>query len=87
MGKKATYVLVHGAGHGGRCYQRVARLLRAQGHEVHTPTLTGLGDRSLLLTPEVGLETHITDVVALLECEDLHQVILEIGRASCREGV
>ncbi len=76
MGKKATYVLVHGAGHGGWCYQRVARLLRAQGHEVHTPTLTGLGDRSHLLTPEVSLETHITDVVALLECEDLHEVIL-----------
>jgi len=76
MSRKATYVLVHGAGHGGWCYQRVARLLRAQGHEVHTPTLTGLGDRSHLLSPEVGLDTHIADVVALLECEDLRDVIL-----------
>ena len=45
----ATYVLVHGGGHGGWCYQRVARLLRAEGHEVLTPTLTGLGDRAHLL--------------------------------------
>ena len=42
----ATYVLVHGGGHGGWCYQRVAPLLRAQGHEVYTPTLTGLGERA-----------------------------------------
>ncbi len=41
----ATYVLVHGGGHGGWCYQPVARLLRAAGHEVYTPTLTGLGER------------------------------------------
>lgn len=72
----ATYVLVHGAGHGGWCYQRVARLLRAQGHEVHTPSLTGLGERAHLLTPDVGLETHIADVVSLLEHEDLSDVIL-----------
>jgi pimeloyl-ACP methyl ester carboxylesterase len=72
----ATYVLVHGAGHGGWCYQRVARLLRAAGHEVYTPTLTGLGERAHLLTPEVGLETHIADVVAVLENEDLTNVIL-----------
>jgi pimeloyl-ACP methyl ester carboxylesterase len=76
MTRKATYVLVHGAGHGGWCYQRVARLLRAQGHEVYTPTLTGLGERSHLLTPDVGLDTHITDVVSLLEHEDLDDVIL-----------
>jgi pimeloyl-ACP methyl ester carboxylesterase len=74
--KRATYVLVHGAGHGGWCWQRVARLLRAEGHDVHTPTLTGLGDRSHLLTPEVGLGTHIADVVSLLFHEDLRQVIL-----------
>jgi len=72
----ATYVLVHGAGHGGWCYQRLARLLRAQEHEVYTPTLTGLGERSHLLTPKVGLDTHIADVVSLLEHEDLRDVIL-----------
>ena len=42
----ATYVLVHGGGHGGWCYQRVARILRAAGHDVYTPTLTGLGERA-----------------------------------------
>ena len=47
----ATYVLVHGGAHGGWCYQRVARLLRAAGHDVYTPTLTGLGERSHLLEP------------------------------------
>jgi pimeloyl-ACP methyl ester carboxylesterase len=72
----ATYVLVHGAGHGGWCYQRVARLLRAQGHEVHTPSLTGLGERAHLLRPDVGLDTHIADVVSLLEHENLTDVIL-----------
>lgn len=76
MAGKATYVLVHGAGHGGWCYQRVARLLRAAGHDVYTPTLTGLGERSHLLTPEVGLDTHIADVVGVLENEDLRDVIL-----------
>jgi pimeloyl-ACP methyl ester carboxylesterase len=72
----ATYVLVHGGGHGGWCYQRVARLLRAEGHEVHTPTLTGLGERAHLLHPGIDLDTHITDVVALLHWEDLRDVIL-----------
>ena len=72
----ATYVLVHGAGHGGWCYQRVARLLRAEGHEVYTPSLTGLGERAHLLTPHVGLDTHIADIVSLLEHEDLTDVIL-----------
>ena len=75
----ATYVLVHGGGHGGWCYQRVARILRAAGHEVHTPTLTGLGDRSHLMTemgPSIDLDLHIRDVVALLHHEDLSDVIL-----------
>jgi pimeloyl-ACP methyl ester carboxylesterase len=72
----ATYVLVHGAGHGGWCWHRVARLLRAAGHEVHTPTLTGLGDRAHLLSPDTSLDTHITDIAAVLFSEDLHNVIL-----------
>jgi pimeloyl-ACP methyl ester carboxylesterase len=72
----ATYVLVHGGGHGGWCYQRVARLLRGAGHEVYTPTLTGLGERSHLLSPDVDLDLHIRDVVALLHYEDLRDVIL-----------
>jgi pimeloyl-ACP methyl ester carboxylesterase len=72
----ATYVLVHGGGHGGWCYQRVARLLRAEGHEVLTPTLTGLGERAHLLDERVDLERHVTDVAAVLRFEDLRDAIL-----------
>jgi pimeloyl-ACP methyl ester carboxylesterase len=72
----ATFVLVHGAWHGGWCWVRLARLLRDAAHEVHTPTLTGLGDRAHLARPEVDLEAHIQDVVALLEVEELRNVIL-----------
>jgi pimeloyl-ACP methyl ester carboxylesterase len=71
-----TYVLVHGGGHGGWCYQPVARRLRALGHEVYAPSLTGLGDREHLLSPSIDLDTHITDIVKLLQFEDLHDVIL-----------
>lgn len=72
----ATYVLVHGGGHGGWCYQRVARLLRGAGHDVYTPTLTGLGERSHLRNADVDLDLHIRDVVAVLQYEDLRDVIL-----------
>jgi pimeloyl-ACP methyl ester carboxylesterase len=72
----ATYVLVHGGGHGGWCYQPLARLLRAGGHEVHTPTLTGLGERAHLLSTDVDLDLHIRDVVAVLQFEDLDDVVL-----------
>src|SRR4051812_4113946 len=72
----ATFVLVHGGGHGGWCYAKVAALLRAAGHEVRTPTLTGLGERAHLLGPGVGLETHITDVVNVLHFDDLYDVVL-----------
>ena len=72
----ATFVLVHGGGHGGWCYQRVARILRSAGHEVYAPTMTGLGERSHLLSPDIDLDLHISDVVAVLQYEDLHDVIL-----------
>ncbi len=72
----ATYVLVHGGGHGGWCYQRVARLLRAEGHLVYTPTLSGLGERSGLLTDAIDLALHAEDVAAVLHYEDLRDVIL-----------
>ena len=71
-----TYVLVHGGGHGGWCYQPVARIMRSKGHEVYTPTLTGLGEREHLLSPAVDLDMHITDVVKLLHFEGLRDVIL-----------
>ena len=72
----ATYVLVPGGGHGGWCYGRVARILTSTGHEVHCPTLTGIGERSHLLGRPIDLDTHITDVVNVLVYEDLHDVIL-----------
>ena len=72
----ATYVLVHGGGHGGWCYQRVAPLLRERGHGVYTPTLTGLGERAHLLDDRVDLERHVADIAAVLQFEDLRDVIL-----------
>lgn len=72
----ATFVLVHGAWGGGWYYARVARNLRAQGHDVFTPTLTGLGERAHLLDASVNLSTHVRDVVAVLECEELTDVVL-----------
>jgi pimeloyl-ACP methyl ester carboxylesterase len=71
-----TFVLVHGGGHGGWCWKPVAQLLRADGHDVYAPTLSGLGERRHLLTHETGLETHIEDVVQVLFHEDLHDVVL-----------
>jgi pimeloyl-ACP methyl ester carboxylesterase len=71
-----TFVLVHPAWLGGWCWRKVTPLLRARGHEVFTPTLTGLGERSHLAKRDIGLETHIQDVVNVLEYEDLSRVIL-----------
>lgn len=71
-----TFVLVHGAWHGGWCWARVADRLRAAGHRVFTPTLTGLGERSHLLTRAVDLDTHIADVIAAIEAEELRDVVL-----------
>jgi pimeloyl-ACP methyl ester carboxylesterase len=71
-----TFVLVHGGGHGGWCWQRTARLLRDEGHEVYTPTLTGFGERSHLDTTKVTFETFAQDIVNVIEFEDLHNVIL-----------
>jgi pimeloyl-ACP methyl ester carboxylesterase len=72
----STFVLVHGAWHGGWCWQRVAPLLRAAGHRVTTPTLTGLGERCDLASEAVNLETHIDDVLRHLEFERLSDVVL-----------
>jgi pimeloyl-ACP methyl ester carboxylesterase len=72
----STFVLVHGAWHGGWCWDRVAPLLRGAGHEVHAPTLTGLSERAHLLTPLVGLDTHVEDVVRLIDVLGLRDVVL-----------
>jgi pimeloyl-ACP methyl ester carboxylesterase len=74
--KRPPYVLVHGAWHGGWCWGEAAERLRAAGHRVFTPTLTGLGERAHLIAPNVGLATHIEDVIATLDMEDLSDVIL-----------
>ena len=71
-----TFVLVHGAWHGGWCWQRVADRLRGGGHTVFTPTLTGLGERSHLLRAGIDLDTHITDVVNVMKWEGLSDVVL-----------
>jgi pimeloyl-ACP methyl ester carboxylesterase len=71
-----TFVLVHGAWHGGWCWQRVAGRLRGAGHAVFTPTLTGLGERSHLLRAGIDLTTHITDVVNVMKWEGLTDVVL-----------
>jgi pimeloyl-ACP methyl ester carboxylesterase len=72
----ATFVLVHGAWHGAWCWRRVARLLRSAGHEVFTPTLTGVGERSHLLSPTINLDTHILDVVNEMKWQELNDVVL-----------
>lgn len=73
---RATFVLVHGAWHGGWCWKKIIPLLQSAGHEVLTPTLTGLGERAHLLNPNIDLNTHIQDITAVLEYEDLHNVVL-----------
>jgi pimeloyl-ACP methyl ester carboxylesterase len=74
--RMAVYVLVGGGWLGGWCWQPVARRLREEGHDAYPATLTGLGERVHLASPEVDLETHITDVVNLIGFEDLREVVL-----------
>ena len=74
--KAKTFVLVHGAWHGGWCWRPVQKLLEAKGATVFTPSLTGLGDRKHLLDQKITLATHVDDVVELLESEELDSVTL-----------
>jgi len=71
-----TFVLVHGAWQGGWCWRYVRALLEQSGHQVYTPSLTGLGERKHLARPDIDLDTHIADIVNLLEIEDLREVVL-----------
>lgn len=71
-----VFVLVHGGGHGGWCYKLVAQRLRAMGHEVYSPSLSGLADRGHLVSNAIDLDTHIADIAGLLEYEDLSNAIL-----------
>jgi alpha-beta hydrolase superfamily lysophospholipase len=72
----ATFVLVHGAWHGGWCWQRLTPSLTSRGHAVYAPTLTGLGERAHLRGCVADLATHIEDVVSVVESEDLTDVVL-----------
>jgi pimeloyl-ACP methyl ester carboxylesterase len=76
-----TFVLIHGTWHGGWCWRRVSDLLERKGHKVYAPSLTGLADRSHLLTKEVNLTTHVNDVVNLVRWEDLKDIVL-VGHSS-----
>lgn len=73
---KPAFVLVHGSWHGGWCWSRVLPLLRAAGHETHAPTLTGVGERAHLLSKDICVDTHVKDVIGLIEAEELRHVVL-----------
>ena len=72
----STYLLAHGGWHGGWYWRRVIPFLREAGHEVFSPTLTGLGERAHLLSPEIDLDIHIRDILGVIKYEDLHDLIL-----------
>ena len=72
----ATFVLVHGAWHGGWCYRDTAKALRDAGHTVFTPTHSGVGERAHQASETITLETHIRDVCGCIEAEELNAVIL-----------
>jgi pimeloyl-ACP methyl ester carboxylesterase len=76
--QRKTFVLVHGAWHGGWCWRRVSDLLEQQGHKVFTPTLTGVGERSHLMSKDINLDTHITDVINVIKWEDLKDICLVV---------
>ncbi len=71
-----TFVLIHGAWHGGWCWRDVRSQLEALGHRVFTPTLTGLAERAHLLSADIGLDTHITDITSLIGYYDLNDIVL-----------
>jgi pimeloyl-ACP methyl ester carboxylesterase len=72
----ATFVLVHGAWHGAWCWVRVMPALRAARHDVFAVTLTGTGERAHLLSRDITLDTHVTDITNLIACEELTDVVL-----------
>jgi pimeloyl-ACP methyl ester carboxylesterase len=76
QGKPRTFVLVHGAWHGGWCWRVVQDILQARGHRVYAPSLTGLADRSHLLSTSINLDTHIDDIANLFKWEDINDAVL-----------
>jgi pimeloyl-ACP methyl ester carboxylesterase len=73
---RKTFLLVHGSWHGGWCWRRVADFLEKNGHKVYTPTLTGLGERSHLMSGLITLDTHVTDVANVIKWENLDNIVL-----------
>ena len=71
-----VYVLVHGGWTGAHGFRHVRRRLRLRGHEVFTPSLTGIGERVHLVNPQIGLMTHVQDVVNVVLYEDLRDIVL-----------
>lgn len=76
MSDRPNILLVHGAFHGGWCWRRVVDSLHDRGARVFAPSLTGLGDRAHLLTPDIDLSVHLADIANLILWEDLHDVVL-----------
>lgn len=76
QGEQRSFVLVHGAWHGGWCWRRVADRLERKNHKVYAPSLTGLGDRSHLIATKPTVATHIDDIANLIRFEDLQRVVL-----------
>lgn len=74
--EKLTFILVHGAWHGGWCWRKVKDYLLERGHRVFTPTLTGLGEKSHLRNPDINLDTHIQDLENLIKWEELEKFVL-----------
>jgi pimeloyl-ACP methyl ester carboxylesterase len=72
----STFLICHGAWSAGWAWKKVRPLLRAAGHEVFTPTYTGLGERAHLISRTIDLDTHIADVLGVIDCEDLRDIVL-----------
>ena len=71
-----TFVLVHGAWHGGWCWRDTADIITAHGNRVFAPSLTGVGDRAHLFSKDISLQTHVEDILALVEAEELNDFVL-----------
>ena len=74
----ANFVLVHGAWHGAWCWRHVTEALIRAGHRAHAVTLTGVGERSHLLNRDIGLQTHIQDVLQAIETEEMDNIVLAV---------
>lgn len=72
----AVFVVAHGAWSAGWAWKKMRPLLRERGHELFTPTYTGLGERAHLARPQIDLDSHVSDILGVMQFEDLHGVIL-----------